>query len=244
MSLISPIEANYTQNLDFQQFLRGRWFSSLPHALARALFLAGRVVECRAGHSLFLEGAPPQGLYGLIQGAVHFETIDHSGRRVLFHVAGAGYWFGAISLTAQKPMMMSARAFGRVKVLHIPVFKIPNALLHTPEGARALCTLVEMRLSTLLNFVTGMRRPTAIAQVGSRLAALDRNAKENDSSLRLSVLHMTQSDLADMTGHSRQTINAIVARFQQCGFIKVARRQIVITNAAALERYCWADLNA
>jgi CRP-like cAMP-binding protein len=89
-----------------------------------------------------------------------------------------------------------------------------------------------------------MRRPTAIAQVATRLVSLDRSSKENDHSIGRSVLHMTQSDLADMTGHSRQTINAIVARFQESGFIEVSRRQIIIVDAQALEQYCFASLDA
>jgi CRP-like cAMP-binding protein len=139
---------------------------------------------------------------------------------------------------------MSGRAFVRTKVLHIPAFKVSAILAQSPDGYRALYALVERRLSTLVNSVAGMRRPTAIAQVATRLVSLDRSSKENDHSIGRSVLHMTQSDLADMTGHSRQTINAIVARFQESGFIEVSRRQIIIVDAQALEQYCFASLDA
>jgi CRP/FNR family transcriptional regulator, cyclic AMP receptor protein len=244
MSLISTSRTDEIEGRLFQQFLRGQWFSSLPISLSRALFESGRLAEYRPGQSLFTEGGPSQGLFGVIQGAVHFETIDHCGRRVLFHVAGPGYWCGGISVGSHSPMPMSARAFARTRVLHIPAFKVSAILAHSPEGYRVFCALIERRLSTLVNSVAGMRRPTAIAQVATRLIALDLSAKENDHSIRKAVLHMTQSDLADMTGHSRQTINAIVARFQENGFIEVSRRQIVIVDAQALEKYCFASLDA
>ena len=44
-------------------------------------------------------------------------------------------------------------------------------------------------------------------------------------------------DLADMTGHARQTINAAVNRLENEGLIRVGHRQIEILDLKGLDAY-------
>jgi CRP-like cAMP-binding protein len=52
---------------------------------------------------------------------------------------------------------------------------------------------------------------------------------------------MTQNDLADMTGHARQTVNAAVKRLEEEGLINVGHRQIEILDPKALGAYFNGD---
>jgi CRP-like cAMP-binding protein len=80
-----------------------------------------------------------------------------------------------------------------------------------------------------------MRRPTALAQIAERLALMDENCKDCDSAVTRSVLQMSQSDLADMTGHARQTVNAAVNKLEDEGLIQVGHRQIEILDSKGLD---------
>jgi len=51
------------------------------------------------------------------------------------------------------------------------------------------------------------------------------------------VASQTQTDLADMTGPRRQTVNSAIKRLKQEGIIEVAHRQITILNGEALEAF-------
>jgi CRP-like cAMP-binding protein len=82
-----------------------------------------------------------------------------------------------------------------------------------------------------------MRRPTALAQIAGRLALMDEEFKDCDSANAVSVLQMSQGDLADMTGHARQTINAAVSRLENEGLIRVGHRQIEILDSKGLDAY-------
>jgi CRP-like cAMP-binding protein len=217
--------------------MRGHWFASLPDSLSEAIFSAGRAVEYQTGQILFLEGSPPQGLFGVLQGGIHFDTVDRFGRRLLLHVACPGFWFGGVSAASLSFMPFTARASLKSRVWHVPSHKIAHLLSESSEGYRALYALTEMRLFALVDVVSTSRRPSAVAQIAGRLALLDRSCKESDCAVRTSVIPMTQSELADMTGHSRQTVNAVVTRFQEEGLIRCARREIEILNATALDHY-------
>jgi CRP-like cAMP-binding protein len=52
---------------------------------------------------------------------------------------------------------------------------------------------------------------------------------------------MTQNDLADMTGHARQTVNAAVKRLEEEGLINVGHRQIEILDPKTLGAYFIGD---
>jgi CRP/FNR family transcriptional regulator, cyclic AMP receptor protein len=236
MSSAQPIH-DWKNQQYFRQLRSGIWFSSLPLPAAHALFIAGTSVEYPAGQLVYLEDSPNKGLFGIIEGTVHFETVDDSGRRILLNVAGPGYWFGDVAGPPEGRTMISAHAFQRVRVWRIPVFALRRLLREIPDLCKAYEQLTAMRISTLLERICVMHRPGALVQVAGCLALLHRTLKENAPASHSSFIYMTQSDLADMTGLSRQTINGIIGQLEQEGLIKVQHRKIEIQNSEALDEY-------
>jgi CRP/FNR family transcriptional regulator, cyclic AMP receptor protein len=221
----------------FQQLRNGVWFGNLPHDVAYALFVAGSSVEYPAGQLVYLEDSPNQGLFGIIEGTVHFETVDDSGRRILLNVAGPGHWFGDVAGPPENRTMISAHAFQRVRVWKVPVYALRRLLREMPELCKAYEQLTAMRISTLLERICVMHRPGALVQVAGCLALLHRTLKENAPASHSTFIFMTQSDLADMTGLSRQTINGIIGQLEDEGLITVQHRKIEIQNSEALDDY-------
>jgi CRP-like cAMP-binding protein len=50
-------------------------------------------------------------------------------------------------------------------------------------------------------------------------------------------LELTQSDLADRVGATRQTVNAALQGFQRRGWISVDHRDVTLHDIAALRRF-------
>lgn len=225
----------------YTQLRRGTWFGSLAPSLAESLFGFGRLETYDAGESIYPEDCPAQGLFGLVEGAVHFEKGDHGGQRLLLHVASPGYWFGEIAATGAVHTMVSARAFVPTRTWRVPIHAVSHILSSEPEFFGSLSALMAGRFASLIEIVCMMRKPSVLAQVAGRLAILDRNSKECDGAVEVSVLRMTQSDLADMTGHVRQTVNSAIKQLEQEGLIKVGHRQIEILDPVALAAYSIGD---
>ena len=221
----------------YVQLRRGTWFGSLPPSLARALLDAGRSEQYQAGEVIYPEGSPAQGLFAVLDGAVHFERLDRAGHRVLLHVAPPGFWFGEIATGGGERTMVTARCYTRVTVWRVPVFVVSRILSAEPELFSSLSQLMAARFAALIETVCAMRRPTALAQIAGRLALMDEKCKDCDSAVAVSVLQMSQADLADMTGHARQTINAAVSRLENEGLIRVGHRQIEILDSKGLDAY-------
>jgi CRP-like cAMP-binding protein len=227
-----------SRNKTFAQLRRGRWFGTLPEPLAYALFSAGEFAEYAPG-ALYSADAPSQGLFALVDGTVHFDKFDLTGRRVLLHVAPPGYWFGEIVSAGRDRTAVNVHAFSPIKVLRISPETVRRLLGAHPELAGALSLLMAERFSALIELVCAMRRPTALAQIAGRLAVIAQHCKDNDSAIDVVVLQMTQGDLADMTGHARQTVNPAIKRLQKEGVIEVAHRQIRIVDSTALEAFAF-----
>jgi CRP-like cAMP-binding protein len=137
--------------------------------------------------------------------------------------------------------MVAARAYTRVRVWRVPILVVSRILNSEPELFSALSSLMAARFAALIETVCAMRRPSAVAQIAGRLALMDENCKEGDCAVRVSVLQMTQNDLADMTGHARQTVNAAVKRLEEEGLINVGHRQIEILDPKTLGAYFIGD---
>ena len=60
---------------------------------------------------IYPEGSPAQGLFAVLDGAVHFEKLDRAGHRVLLHVAPPGFWFGEIATGGGATTMVTARRY-------------------------------------------------------------------------------------------------------------------------------------
>lgn len=222
----------------YAQLRRGRWFGTLPEPLALALFGAAELAEYAPG-TVYASDAPAQGLFALIEGTVHFDKIDQSGRRVLLHVAPPGYWFGEIASASGVGTAVNVHAFTSIKVLRIAPENVHQLLGVQTDLSSALSRLMADRFAALIELVCAMRRPTALAQIAGRLAVIAQHCKASDSAIDFVVLQMTQGDLADMTGHARQTVNPAIKRLEQEGVIEVAHRQITILDSHGLEAFAF-----
>ncbi len=226
-------------DLVFSQLRTDTWFGSLPLALAEAMFRAGHLEEYDAGRTIFLEGAPAEGLHGIIDGAVHLERVCISGQRVLIHAASRGAWVGEAATFSPRPLTLTARAVKQTRTWHIPSFAVLRLLDQQPEMLHALGVLMAKHFSMLLDVICMTLRPSTVSQVAGRLILLDRLRNENAKGRSMAEIAITQSDLADMTGHSRQTINAVIRRLAREGLVKVGYQRIEVCDPEALSaRFC------
>jgi CRP/FNR family cyclic AMP-dependent transcriptional regulator len=221
----------------FATLRRGTWFASLPESIARVLFDAGSVSEYASGQVISSENGRPDGLSAVLDGTVHIETVDPAGRRVLLHTAPTGSWFGDVTMSHGLHTLLMVRAFRPTYLWRIPVFGLKRVMQNEPNLVDGLATLRTLWRRVLIEMLCIARRPGTLSQVAGRLALIDRLYKQCDMAAQMSVIHMTQSDLADMTGHSRQTINAVVSQLEKERLIRVGHRRIEILESERLENF-------
>lgn len=229
-----------TEFQDYGYFLklrRGAWFGKLAESLALSLFSIGYVAEYRANDIVYSDDQPRGALMAVLEGTVHGETFDRTGRRVLVCTGPAGTWFGGIAERPLGDISLTIQAFQPARVWHAPSSALKRLLREKPELVDSLVELEARRVNTLIEMVCVAQRPTATARIAGSLALISRIYRDSDVYTETPVIHLTQADLADMTGHSRQTINAVIAQLQKDQLIKVGHRRIEILDAGRLDAF-------
>lgn len=183
------------------------------------------------GSVIVFEDDPGDALFIVREGRVKVVLIGEDGREVILGILGVGDHFGELSLIDGQPRSAHVIAMedSRLLVLRREDFRL--RVQESPRVGWALMQELSMRL----------RR--ADQQIGS-LVLLDVNGRIARLLLaRLSAdetaargKRLTHQQIAQMVGASRETVSRAMKDFQERGWITVERRQIVVTDRAALER--------
>ena len=215
--------------------MRGRWFAGLPASLRRELLDRSEVRTYRRGAWIYMQGDPPRGLWGIVEGDVSFSRIGGNGSELLYHVGGPSMWFGVLGILTGMPMPLSVTAVTDVAMLFIRRSDILAMLDREPRHTLRLVKLPLMRGLDLIELAEHIVRPTPRSRVASRLLLLARMADDEDSAGHERPLRISQSQLAQMTALSRQSVSRVLHELAAAGAITPGFRVVEIKNPQLLE---------
>jgi len=209
-------------------------FASLDADSAAALMklLTEQVVV--KGGVLFREGEPGDELYLILEGKVKLGHASADGRESLMAVLGPGEMFGELSLFDPGLRASSATALTEARVVRLGNSQLMPWLADRPEVSAALLQALARRLrrtsETMADLVFSDvpgRVAKALMELGEKFGTL--------TPAGLQVTHdMTQEELAQLVGASRETVNKALADFAQRGWITLESRQVLILDVERL----------
>lgn len=220
---------------------RNRWFRDLPADCIHEMVEMTRLRRLEDGQRLHARGDLPDGLYGVSSGAMRISNTGIEGREALLTVLSPGSWFGEISLFDGLPRTHDAHAMGATELLMIPRKGFQQLLERRPELYPHFMRLLCRRLR--LSF--DMMEDSALLPLSSRLAKrlLMHAQYYGDVAInneQLSI-QLSQEMLGLMLNSSRQSINKMLKRLEQAGWISLHYSQITILDEAALTRLATGD---
>jgi CRP-like cAMP-binding protein len=232
---------NPIERLKYAGLLReGLWFGGLPGGLQDAILERCTVRWHARGSVILLQESSPEALYAVLEGQVAIERWATPDQPVLIDVASAGTWFGELAVLlhstsgeVKSTVEAVARTDARILVLKLAAYE--ELIDRDPDQYRMFARLALERYGMCLRSETDSRVLTADELLTARLADLaDMRQRERPS--RTIVLELTQTDVAALTGLSRQTVNAELHRLEQRGLVELAFRQIRIADVERLRR--------
>ena len=158
------------------------------------------------------------------------------GREALLALFEAGCWFGESSMLEGVPRAYHASAQGDCTLLVIPRDRL-NALLNQhPELYRYFIPFLcqRIRLSTLL--LEGNVLLSLEERMASRLLLLAQNALQGGTEKPRHTLGLSQEDLSQMLGTSRQSINKVLKDWEENGLIERHYGSITLCDMEALKQ--------
>lgn len=207
--------------------LTGYWFRTISHALQDWLCAAATVRRLAAGERVFARGAPPCGLYAVVEGAISATGVSPAGKEALLTLIEPPHWFGEIALFDGLPRTHDTIAVGPTTVVHIPQAALETLLREEPRYWQAFGLLLthKLRLSFLVLEDTALL-PAAV-RLARRLLMMVEGYGEH---AQRRVIALQQEQLAMMLALSRQTTNQILQELGAQGAIRLARGEIEILD--------------
>jgi CRP/FNR family transcriptional regulator, cyclic AMP receptor protein len=205
-------------------------FLGLDSSAADALRASMNLVKLRKGQSLFKEGDDGDHLFVVSSGKVKLGTKSVDGRENLLMILGPGDMFGELSLFDSGPRTATATAVTDSKLLALGQDKVIPWVKEHPEVSLQLLARLASRLRRT-NEVVG---DLVFSDVPGRVAKalIDLGVKFGDKRTEgLFVNHdLTQEELAQLVGASRETVNKALADFAQRGWLRLEARSVMILD--------------
>jgi CRP-like cAMP-binding protein len=209
-------------------------FARLDDDALRAV--AGRTVvrSVRAGRILFRRGAPAEGLYVVVEGAVRVYRSNQQGREQTLHVQGPGQPLAEVPLFDGGPYPASARAEAETRLLFLPREAFEWLYRSHPEIADAVIRELGRRLRRMV----GLVEKISLRDVPARVAMTLLEYAEREGAARDGtefVLPRTQDELAAELATTRESIARALGRMRREGMIEQRGPRVRIRSVAALE---------
>ena len=201
--------------------------------------LAGAVKRRRfaRGQAVFSKDDPGDALYIIEDGSVRIYLPSPQGADLTLAVLGAGEFFGDFALLDGGPRSASAAALRETTVLALDRSDFTDLLQSRPQAAMAVLASVTQRLRET-NETAG---DLVFLAVGGPLAkklldlAAGHGVQTPDGILL--DLSLTQEELANMLGVTRESVNRHLSSLRRQGAVSREGRRFLIRDAEALRRY-------
>ncbi|MEX0683184.1 MAG: Crp/Fnr family transcriptional regulator [Dehalococcoidia bacterium] len=203
-------------------------------------WLAKRVLRrtYKRGDIIFLKDDPGHSMFIVEDGSVRIYVPGAQGADLTLAVMDEGEFFGDLSLLDGRPRSASAEAARDATLLTLEREDLTELVRSRPDAALAILMVIAGRLRE----TDQMASDLAFLDVSGRLARrlLDlaaSNGKEREGGVLINS-PITQEELANMIGVTRESVNRNLGMFRRLGLIAREGRRIVIRDTERLRTYC------
>ena len=222
--------------MDDQVVRKAPLFAALDDEQAAALLASMTTVELRRGETLFSEGEPGDRLYVITNGKIKLGRSSVDGRENLLAVLGPGEMFGELSLFDPGPRTATGTAVSDATMVALGHEDLRNWLSTRPDVAQHLLRALARRLRRTNEALADLVFSDVPGRVAKALLDLaERFGKQTDSGV-LVAHELTQEELAQLVGASRETVNKALADFAGRGWLRLEARAVVLLDVERLQR--------
>ena len=211
-------------------------FAGLEDEAATALSSAMGKLYLNKGDVLFHEGDSEDRLYIVVSGKIKLGRTGSAGRENLLAVLGPGQMFGELSVFDPGPRSTTATAVTACELRTLEHDELIPWLTDRPEVAQGLLSQLAGRLRRANDVVADLVFSDVPGRVAKQLLELaQRFGDKRDDGMH--VHHdLTQEELAQLVGASRETVNKALADFAARGWIRLEPRSVTILDVERVER--------
>ena len=186
----------------------------LPPDLLAALAAHGNSRAFRAQTILITEGDVGSSLYIVIEGRLRAYASSPEGRDVILSEHGPGEYVGELSLDGT-PRSASVKAVEATTCCVVQAAQVPAFLAEHPEFALHL----SQKLTRMVRRLTEQVKSLALQDVYGRMVRLLLDLSDPAGDERIVREKLTQQDIADRVGSSREMVNRVMKDLTTGGYV-------------------------
>ena len=215
---------------------RAGLFQGVNPEAVEALANEFEIIDAPRGSTLFTEGEPGESLYIVLSGKIKLGRRSSDGRENLVAVMGPSDQFGELSLFDPGPRTATATVVTDARLARLPKAALQSWVRDRPEIAMQLLRVVARRLRRTNTMLADLIFVDVPGRVAKQLLQLAQRFGSIEGG-QLRVTHdLTQEELAQLVGASRETVNKALADFASRGWLRLEPRSVVIMDLERLSR--------
>ena len=215
---------------------RAGLFQGVAPEAREALASALQYGDYTRGETVFTEGEQGDTLFIVLTGKVKVGRRAADGRENMLSVMGPSDMFGELSLFDPGPRTATASVLTDARLASLAHTSLRPWISDRPEIAEQLLRVLARRLRRTNDALADLIFTDVPGRVAKALLGLaERFGSEDGEGLR--VHHdLTQEELAQLVGASRETVNKALADFSSRGWMRVDSRAVTILDRDRLAR--------
>ena len=194
----------------------------------------GRLGALRRSTSLFSQGQVADSLYLIDDGLIKLIRTNGDGKRIIICICGPGHVVGEEVLSTETPSYYAeADVLTTATVFRIPRDTIVRAMTDNPEIASYLMDAIiqqKHKLAEKVEYLCLYDVEYRILHYLAELSLLVRRPSDNDGY----QLPITQLELADLVGATRETTSTTLNQLERRGLVKLSRRLLTVPSPEVL----------
>ncbi|MGH3852968.1 MAG: Crp/Fnr family transcriptional regulator [Pseudonocardiaceae bacterium] len=211
-------------------------FQGVDPVAVQALRASLEPVSFPRAHVIFTEGELGDRLYIILSGKVKVGRRSTDGRENLLAVFGPSDMFGELSIFDPGPRTSTATTVTEVSAVCMDRPALREWITKRPEIAEQLLRVIARRLRRTNNMLADLIFTDVPGRVAKALLQLAHDFGTQEGGT-LRVTHdLTQEEIAQLVGASRETVNKALADFAHRGWLRLEGKSVLILDPQRLAR--------
>ncbi len=215
---------------------RAGLFQGVAPEAAEALAESLEYSDFGRGEIVFSEGEQGDTLYIVVSGKVKIGRRATDGRENMLSVMGPSDMFGELSLFDPGPRTATATVVTEARLACLAHSSLRPWISDRPQIAEQLLRVLARRLRRTNDALADLIFTDVPGRVAKQLLALSERFGSPDPDGTRVHHDLTQEELAQLVGASRETVNKALADFASRGWVRVDSRALTILDADRLAR--------
>lgn len=221
--------------VDLSEFLRSTpWVQAIPSSARQRVLADVYEASYDAGDIVARKSEPALSWIGVIDGLLKLSDVDRSGRLIMFTGIPAGDWIGEGTILKRELRRYDIVAVSNTRTANLPASTFRWLVDTCIEFNHVVLARLNERLAQFIGMMEIDRMQDPVARVARAIGSLYNPVLSPHLD---PLLTLSQTELGEMIGLSRQTVGAALKRLQQEGLVSTRYGSTVVHKANALQNY-------